>query len=74
MTYIERLESQINVLKYEQEVALQRLIKHLEGSVQELPDQVQELMLEGNNRRLKINDLSNHVHKLKVNQQLGLNA
>lgn len=74
MTYIERLESQIDVLKYEQEVALQRLIKHLEGSAQELPEQVQQLMLEGNNRRLKINDLSNHVHKLKVNEQLGLNA
>jgi hypothetical protein len=69
---IDQAEKDINVAKYEQELALEELVNHLLSTreVNDLPPEVQRLLIDVTMRRDKINKLSVFKANLKVDMDL----
>jgi len=69
---IDRVEKDLNVAAYDQEVALYKLVDHLMSTreVNNLPPEVQRLLIDVTLRRDKINQLSTFKANLQVDMDL----
>ena len=69
---IEKVEKDLNVAKYDQEVALYKLVDHLMSTreVNDLPPEVQRLLIDVTLRRDKINKLSTFKSNLQADMDL----
>ena len=69
---IEKVEKDLNVAKYDQEIALYKLVDHLMSTreVNDLPPEVQRLLIDVTMRRHEINQLSSFKANLQVDMDL----